>query len=114
MTLEDTKNLFVQLLSKHFRNHPKLRDPDQVEAYHEILAPYSPADVKAAALQCIREKGFFPDAQEIAAKCPPPAGPSPAAASRAWPGWPAYGYRDAEDYAEKLRGIIAKTREDAP
>lgn len=73
MTLEDTRNLFVQLLSKHFVNHPKLRDSEQIPRYHEVLEPYAPADVKAAVLQCLREKSFFPDPSEIAAHCPIPA-----------------------------------------
>ena len=82
MTLEDTKNLFKQLLSKHFANHPKLRDPEQVTLYHEVLEPYAPADVKAAVLQCLREKTFFPDPSEIAARCPTPATQARAGPSR--------------------------------
>lgn len=76
MTLDDTKNLFEQLLSKYFQNHPKLKDPAQVTAYHEILEPYEPADVKAAVLRCLREKRYFPDPQEIASRCPVPAAPA--------------------------------------
>lgn len=69
MTLEDTKNLFEQLLSKYFQNHPKLKDPAQVEVYHDLLEPYSPPTVKTAVLQCLREKRFFPDAAEVAVQC---------------------------------------------
>ena len=40
MTPDDTRNLFEQLLSKYFQGHPRLLDPAQRTAYHEILEPY--------------------------------------------------------------------------
>ena len=105
MTLDDTRNLFEQLLSRYFKNHPKLRDPSQAAAYHEVLAPYAPADVKSAALQCLREKPHFPDPQEIAAHCPPL--PPPV---RHWQGWPAYGYRDEADYLQQIHTILEEAK----
>ena len=99
MTPDDTRNLFEQLLSKYFQGHPRLLDPAQRTAYHEILEPYRPADVKAAVLRCLREKRYFPDPQEIASRCPAPA-------ACAFPGWPAYGYRDEADYTRQMQSIL--------
>lgn len=68
MTLDDINRLF-NYLAIHYENNPKVHSKRLQNAWLELLEPYDPKDVKAALLECLREKRFFPDAPDVAAKC---------------------------------------------
>lgn len=68
MTYTDIENLF-KYLAIHFENNPKVHSKLHKNAWFELLEPFDPADVKVALLQCMREKKYFPDPQEVAVKC---------------------------------------------
>lgn len=70
MTLDDVNKLF-RYLAIHFENSPKAHSKRLQNAWLELLEPYDPKDVKAALLECLREKRHFPDAPDVAAKCQP-------------------------------------------
>lgn len=68
MTFVDIENLF-EYLKIHYEHNPKVNSKREKNAWFELLEPFDPADVKAAMLQCLREKPYLPHAQEVAVKC---------------------------------------------
>lgn len=67
MTKQDTENLFA-LLAIYFPNSKNVRNARLKSAWHLLLEPYSPADVKKAVVECLRESSYFPDPQSVAQK----------------------------------------------
>lgn len=68
LTKEDVDNLF-ELLKLYFPNTQKVHSRVLKNAWHLLLEPYGPNDVKEALTAQLRENRNFPDAQAIAVKC---------------------------------------------
>lgn len=76
-------------------------------AWCDVFSGYSLEQVKAAARAYAREKPYWPKPSELVEKLPMRAADcAKPSTDRAWPGWPAYGYRDADDYRKQIRTIL--------
>lgn len=71
MTRDDVDRLWG-LLAIFRGNDPHLGDKKLKAAWHLVLEPYDPADVKAAVAAYFREKRYWPDVTDIAALCQKP------------------------------------------
>lgn len=109
----------IQALFSYMKNNLTLEckstklTRSMAEAWCDMFSGYSLEQLKKAARAYAMEKPYWPKPSELVKKLPVMqtecVNPG---VERAWPGWPAYGYRDANDYTKQLSAIIAKMRED--
>lgn len=107
MEQKDIVDLFRYIKSKlpPTAKIPKLSE-QKAAAWCQYFNGYTPDQMKQAAAAWTALKPFWPDADELKALLPSQL------EKRPWPGWPAYGYRDVDDYREQMQSVIRSSREE--
>ncbi|SBV94101.1 hypothetical protein KL86CLO1_10468 [uncultured Eubacteriales bacterium] len=106
MEQKDIQELFTYIKGKLPKAKPKTLTPRIAAAWCKEMDGYTLEQLKCAVDDWTALKPFWPDADELKALLPPPP------EKRTFPGWPAYGYRDVDDYREQMQSFIRRSREE--